>query len=216
MKAYEKPLELTDDEYKDVLNDIYPDVTICGMEYSQGDILAEIDPVAFRCGKNDYEVRNDSGVWVCGTCESEYDSEGEAEECCKVDRLCELLESLGYKGTDASTEESIIEYGLVCNPSKDGSSYHCILSLDNGEKFDHTDISLDDIQDAINDMENGFFDFIDTKREDYTLDKVSIPMIIQDIRQYNGVLTDTLDYDCSIDDIITMLENDIKKQENEA
>lgn len=210
MNAYEKDLELTDDEYKEILNDTHPDVTICGMVYSQGDILAEIDPVAFRCGKNDYEGCNESKVWACGKCESEYDNEDEAEECCKVDILCMLLKHLGYEGVDANIEESIIYYGVVCQLSKGyPNNYHCILSLDNGETFDHTYISLDDIQSAIDDMEDGFFDFVDTRREAYTLDKISIPMIILDIRLYNGILTDTLAFDSDIDDIINMLESEV-------
>lgn len=48
-------IDLNDDEFIDILDGIYGDVTICGYSYSAGRTLLEIDPIAFRCGKNDYE-----------------------------------------------------------------------------------------------------------------------------------------------------------------
>ena len=32
-------IDISNDEYKEFLNDVYGDVTICGMTYSQGDAL---------------------------------------------------------------------------------------------------------------------------------------------------------------------------------
>lgn len=48
-------ISLTENEYKEYLNDIYGSVTVCGQEFDQGDLLEDADPVAFRCGKSDYE-----------------------------------------------------------------------------------------------------------------------------------------------------------------
>ena len=48
-------VSLYDGEYIDFLNEIYETVTVCGMEYGQGNILEAVDPIAFRCGKGDYE-----------------------------------------------------------------------------------------------------------------------------------------------------------------
>lgn len=48
-------VSMTDEEYADMLNDVYEDVNICGYKYSAGDALKEVDPTAFRCGKNDHE-----------------------------------------------------------------------------------------------------------------------------------------------------------------
>lgn len=48
-------VSITDEEYADMLNDVYEYVNICGMKYAAGDALQLIDSVAFRCGKNDYE-----------------------------------------------------------------------------------------------------------------------------------------------------------------
>lgn len=81
MNATKKILD--DKEFIDALNDMYPDIDICGLTMCQGDILFKCDPIAFLCGKNDYE-NSDAVPWICSICDSEYDSEDEAEECCKI------------------------------------------------------------------------------------------------------------------------------------
>lgn len=48
-------VSMTDDEYSDMLDELYGEVEICGMSYSAGTALQLIDPVAFRCGKSDQE-----------------------------------------------------------------------------------------------------------------------------------------------------------------
>lgn len=48
-------VSLSDSEYIDHLNEIYGDVEVCGYTYGAGDVLESQDPVAFRCGKGDYE-----------------------------------------------------------------------------------------------------------------------------------------------------------------
>ena len=40
---------------REMLDEIYGEVTICGMTYSAGAALEACDPVAFRCGLSDYE-----------------------------------------------------------------------------------------------------------------------------------------------------------------
>ena len=71
-------IELAEDEYEDMLTEIYGTVTVCGMEYDSGRLLREIDPTAFRCGMSDEPER-----WQCDECDSEFDEQEEAEECCK-------------------------------------------------------------------------------------------------------------------------------------
>lgn len=48
-------IDIGTDEYIDMLNDIYGDVSICGLSYGHGNALEAIDPIAFRCGLGDYE-----------------------------------------------------------------------------------------------------------------------------------------------------------------
>ena len=45
----------TDDEYDQMLDDVYGNVEICGMIYSSSRALKLLDPVAYRCAKNDFE-----------------------------------------------------------------------------------------------------------------------------------------------------------------
>lgn len=46
---------LADEEYVDHLDECYDDVEVCGYSYGAGRLLKEVDPVAFGCGKSDYE-----------------------------------------------------------------------------------------------------------------------------------------------------------------
>lgn len=85
MNAYQKETELTDQEFITVLDDIYGDVTICGMKYSSGRALLKLNEPAFNCARNDYTdgLDKDSPVYICDECDDEFDNEDDAEECCK-------------------------------------------------------------------------------------------------------------------------------------
>lgn len=48
-------VDVSNDQYKEMINDCYGSVTICGTAYDQGDALEALDPVIFRCGLGDYE-----------------------------------------------------------------------------------------------------------------------------------------------------------------
>lgn len=47
--------------YEDMLNDCYGAINICGITYDAGRAFKEVDPIAFRCGFNDWldEVQQD-------------------------------------------------------------------------------------------------------------------------------------------------------------
>ena len=48
-------VDISSDEYMEFLDEIYEEVTICGMTYSAGSALEAVDPVAFLVGLGDYE-----------------------------------------------------------------------------------------------------------------------------------------------------------------
>lgn len=48
-------VSMSDEEWADHLDEIHGNAEICGMSYSSGRALRELDPVAFRCGKSDEE-----------------------------------------------------------------------------------------------------------------------------------------------------------------
>ena len=75
MKAYE--IEKDEKEFEEYLNDCYPSVNICGIEMDQGTILKKCDPIAFRCALSYEPIK-----YGCSECDSEYDDEDEANDCC--------------------------------------------------------------------------------------------------------------------------------------
>lgn len=53
-------VELSNEEYNDYIDEIYEPVEVAGMTFNVSRILEELDPVAWRCGKGDYESELDS------------------------------------------------------------------------------------------------------------------------------------------------------------
>ena len=51
MREYEK-IEL----YKDMLDEIYGEIKVCGMTYAASKVLKDVDPIAFSCGFADWEA----------------------------------------------------------------------------------------------------------------------------------------------------------------
>ena len=49
----------TDDEYDEMLDSCEGSITVAGMEFQASDILKSCDPVAYRCGKADFESNYD-------------------------------------------------------------------------------------------------------------------------------------------------------------
>ena len=50
---------ISESEYDDFLDGCYGDVNVCGFNYSASYALKELDPVAYRCSKSDYESNFD-------------------------------------------------------------------------------------------------------------------------------------------------------------
>lgn len=42
------------ERYDNMLDEVYGTLTVAGMEYETSLILAELDPIAYRCGFNDW------------------------------------------------------------------------------------------------------------------------------------------------------------------
>lgn len=56
MEEYEEEHN-TEESYEELIDELENDVEICGMKYSPGRVLKEIDPIAFRCGMADESDR---------------------------------------------------------------------------------------------------------------------------------------------------------------
>ena len=76
----------TDEDYDNFLDDVYGDVQVCSMEYSTSQALKLLDPVAYRCGKSDFE--------------SNYD----LDDCEEYNDLKDELESLEDQLSDLESE----------------------------------------------------------------------------------------------------------------
>lgn len=87
VRPIEKEFEMTEEAYRDMLDELYGAVEICGMSFSSGRALEELDPVAFRCGKSDYESGEPS-KWECAECGDVYEEKDDAAECCYVEPPC--------------------------------------------------------------------------------------------------------------------------------
>ena len=51
----------TEAEYDEMLDECHSDYEISGMTYTASQILKNCDPIAYRCGKNDYDSSFDVG-----------------------------------------------------------------------------------------------------------------------------------------------------------
>ena len=76
--------------YDEMLDDCEGPVELCGMTYSASHVLREVDPVAYRCGFNDYvDSLTDDDIFVEGLTESENDGQpDEAQEWESFDPDC--------------------------------------------------------------------------------------------------------------------------------
>jgi predicted transcriptional regulator len=52
--------------YEDMLREMYGDVDVCGMSMDAADVLKRYDPIAFRCGMNDYFGTTDEYTEIAG------------------------------------------------------------------------------------------------------------------------------------------------------
>lgn len=80
--------------YDEMLDDCEGPVELCGMTYSASMVLREVDPVAYRCGFNDYvDSLTEDETYVEGLTDSEmeleYDGQpDEAQEWADFDPDC--------------------------------------------------------------------------------------------------------------------------------
>ena len=51
--------ECSDDEYDEMIDECNEEINIFGMTYSASEVLKRVDPIAYRCGKSDFEANYD-------------------------------------------------------------------------------------------------------------------------------------------------------------
>ena len=68
------------DRYDEFLDEVYPDLTIAGINYSTSDALKKVDAVAYRCGFNDWLDSECQNGTLFETSDGGYSTEEENEE----------------------------------------------------------------------------------------------------------------------------------------
>lgn len=67
------------ERYEDILDSEGP-LTLAGMSYARSYVLREVDPVAYRCGFNDFvDSLSEDGIYVEGLTDSEMEPEDDGQ-----------------------------------------------------------------------------------------------------------------------------------------
>ena len=80
MKATLK--EYSEEEYDEMLDDVYGKVSIAWYDWFTSVALYKLDPIAYNCWYSDWESCQEE-IRICGECDSEHETEAEANECCQ-------------------------------------------------------------------------------------------------------------------------------------
>ena len=71
---------MAEEMYDEMLDDCEGPVELCGMTYSASHVLREVDPVAYRCGFNDYvDSLTHDDIFVEGLTEDEMEPEDDGQ-----------------------------------------------------------------------------------------------------------------------------------------
>jgi hypothetical protein len=85
-KATQKEYDLDNSEdkamYDAMLNECSGEIKIGCLTFDASRIVEELDPVAYRCGFNDY-VDDLDERWICPICGDQHDNEDSATYCCQ-------------------------------------------------------------------------------------------------------------------------------------
>ena len=90
--------ECSESEYDEYLDEVYGDVEVSSFTYSTSEALKKLDPIAYRCGKSDYESEYD-----LSNCEEYTNLQDELED------LESELEQLEYDLEEAQDELDSLE-----------------------------------------------------------------------------------------------------------
>jgi len=115
----EPDLEMTDEEFDEVLDELYEPYEMGFLTFYASDILKEMDPIAYRETKNNYEPSKLE--YHCPICSMEYSTEEDAKWCCQdetvtiykiVDKNDNIVETFETKedAQDYVDENATFEY----------------------------------------------------------------------------------------------------------
>ena len=131
-----------------------------------------------------------------------------------LETLIDLIDKKNFEDTvDVSIEISLFEYGIIRKKS-DGFTLLCTADSTRPFSFGVTTIQDDDIRNAIQEMEEGFYSYIDTNKDEYiqlfneaVKNNKNLTSFIQDIRQYDDRLTYDICLHHTADEMINILNH---------
>jgi len=108
----------------------------------------------------------------------------------------DFLESFTDR-SDANAEVSLFEQGMIRNP-KTGLTLLCLPNWDNDDNssINYTYIELTDVKEELEEIEEGFFEFIGSTRQE-EIDRLSndyLVSIAESINAYNGSYAVAFEY----------------------
>jgi hypothetical protein len=122
----------------------------------------------------------------------------------KMSKLAETLDKAGFSDrTDVSAEVSLLEYGLMRNPTTNRVIYAMPADVSNSPCFDWTIIDLDDVKEFLDEAPKGFYDFIGSNKaaELDGLHNNYLTNIISAANMYNGWFQQSCVWNYTIDSI---------------
>lgn len=109
--------------------------------------------------------------------------ESHEDEIEKIELLADALAEQGFEGVDYSPSISLGDYGFMWNPeTHDTVWYNEIIS---NPMFDYGYIRPEDVEEAIEEMEEGFFEYADLN-QDVDVQEHGVKHLILSISQYSG------------------------------
>ena len=129
------------------------------------------------------------------------------------EKIIKELEKNGYTdGVDISIEISFFEYGIIRNPKTNKVLYrslrpYCLTDGVDIFGYDWTNVEINDVIEALEEIENGFYDYIGSDKETELkhLDNEDLSYIISSINNYNGYFNDSLYYDTEETEVLDMI-----------
>ncbi len=105
---------------------------------------------------------------------------------------------------DMDLDVSLFRFGIIRNPKDD----YVIYYLPQTKQYDYTMVSLKEIEEDLKDIEEDFFNFIDSKREDELkwLKNNNLTYLINSLNAYDGRYSENCTWDWKFLKIIKYLK----------
>ncbi len=119
------------------------------------------------------------------------------------------IENIFTDTVDIDFRVSFFEYGIARNPKNNFVIYSLLGATEetiNNYSYDYTIVRIEEIIVAINDIEQGFFDYIGQEKE-ACLKELSnnyLSYWILSLNSYNGIFNDSCTWNYSLKDILNI------------